>query len=140
MSYELIEVKGRWNKEYPDAEGVFTNTAAIGVHDGSFDDDHIFYWFDDKDKVIGNQGDFTIISFTTEDIVFTVKSSGLTQDYRPNVVVQRDGESIPLWYHTTFYKPGPALEYLATLYEDGISQSDIDNGLWLTLQELQQQQ
>lgn len=34
-----------------------------GVYDGTFDDDHIFYWFDDEVQVVGDQGDFTIESF-----------------------------------------------------------------------------
>jgi hypothetical protein len=67
--------------------------------------------------------------------VYEIKACGLTSDYRPNIVI----DSGSLWYHTTFYKHGPALEFLGTLYESGVLQSDIDDGLWLTLQELQQQ-
>jgi len=85
--------------------------------------------------IIGDQGDFTIISFTKKEVVYLVKACGLTGDYRPNIVI----DSGSLWYHTTFHKPGPALEFLGTLYESGVLQSDIDDGLWLTLQELQQQ-
>lgn len=62
-NFTLIEVKGFWNEDYLDAAGSFSNTAAIGAYDGTFDDSHIFYWFDDKDRVIGNQGDFTIESY-----------------------------------------------------------------------------
>jgi len=62
-NFTLIEVKGFWNEDYLDVTGSFSDTAAIGVYDGTFDDDHIFYWFDDKDRVIGNQGDFTIESY-----------------------------------------------------------------------------
>lgn len=60
---EIIEVEGFWNEDYKEAKGKFVNTAAVGVYDGTFNDDNIFYWFDDDDKIIGNQGDFTIISF-----------------------------------------------------------------------------
>jgi hypothetical protein len=62
-NFILINVKGFWNEDYLDAEGNFSHTAAIGVYDGTFNDDHIFYWFDDEKQVVGNQGDFTIESF-----------------------------------------------------------------------------
>ena len=71
MSYKIIEVKGFWNEEYLDTKGEFNTIAAVGQYDGSFDDDHIFYWFDDIDKIIGDHGDFTIENFETiENEVF----------------------------------------------------------------------
>ena len=69
-----------------------------------------------------------------------IKSCGLTADYRPNVVIEINDQNKPLWYHTTFYKADAALEYLKDLYQDGIEESDINEGLWLSLQELQEAQ
>ena len=63
MDYELIEVKGFWRDDYIDAEGKIDALAAVGQYDGTFNDDHIFYWFDDKDKIIGTHEDFVIESF-----------------------------------------------------------------------------
>ena len=69
-----------------------------------------------------------------------IKGCGVTANYRPNVVVEIDGKNKPLWYHTNFYKADAALEYLKDLYRDGIEYSDIEEGLWLSLQELQEVQ
>jgi len=63
-NYKNIEVKGFWKEDYCDfAIGEFTYNAAVGVYDGTFDDSHIFYWFDDEDKIIGEHIDFIIESF-----------------------------------------------------------------------------
>ena len=63
-NYRNIEVKGYWKDDYNNfATGKFTKDAAVGVYDGTFDDDHIFYWFDDEDKIIGEHEDFVIESF-----------------------------------------------------------------------------
>jgi hypothetical protein len=66
-----------------------------------------------------------------------VIACGVTADYRISVTL-KDDQDIPytLWYHTTFYKVEDALEYLKVLYKEGISQKYIEDGLWLTLQEL----
>lgn len=70
----------------------------------------------------------------------TVTACGLTANNRINVTLNSE-DNIPctLWHHTTFYKPEAALGYLKDLYRDGISQEDIDDGIWLTLSQLQEQ-
>ena len=69
-----------------------------------------------------------------------VIACGITADNRPNVVLEDENtNNFSMWYHSTFYRVDDALDYLKELYRDGITQDDIDNGLWLTLQELQQQ-
>lgn len=68
-----------------------------------------------------------------------VVACGVTADNRPNVILENENlDKNPYWYHTTFYKVDAALDFLKELYSDGIAQSDIDEGLWLTLQELQE--
>jgi len=71
---------------------------------------------------------------------YKVIACGVTAENRPNVVLEdKNDNKLSLWYHTTFYKVNDALGYLKDLYQEGISQHDIDDGYWLTLQQLQQQ-
>lgn len=60
MSAILIEIKAKW----VDSGEEFTDNAAIGQYDGESDDDHIFYWFDSSDMVIGEHEDFIVISYS----------------------------------------------------------------------------
>ncbi len=55
----LIEVNGI----FKDTNEQFAADAAIGQWDGVSNDDHIFYWFDDFDKVVGEHPDFIISSY-----------------------------------------------------------------------------
>jgi len=55
----LIEVKGT----FIDTKEQFTADAAVGQWDGVSNDDHIFYWFDDFDMVVGEHPDFIITSY-----------------------------------------------------------------------------
>lgn len=71
---------------------------------------------------------------------YKVISCGVAGDNRPNVVLEDvDGNKIPKWYHSTFYRVDDALDFLKDLYRDGISKNDIDDGLWLSIQQLQEQ-
>lgn len=69
-----------------------------------------------------------------------VTACGLTANNRISVTLKNE-YNVPytLWHDTTFYKPEDALEYLKDLYRDGISQEDINDGIWLTLSQLQEQ-
>lgn len=69
-----------------------------------------------------------------------ITACGVTANNRISITLKYEN-NLPysLWHHTTFYKPEAALEYLKDLYQDGISQEDIDDGIWLTLQQLQEQ-
>lgn len=69
-----------------------------------------------------------------------ITACGLTADNRISITL-KDEEKLPytLWHNTTFYKPEAALEYLKDLYRDGVRQEDIDDGIWLTLSQLQEQ-
>ncbi len=76
MNYTPIFAEGY----FKDNNQSFKYSAAIGQYDGSFDDEHIFYWFDDFDKVIGEHEDFVITKYsinTTED---TIKHIGFFFD------------------------------------------------------------
>jgi len=69
-----------------------------------------------------------------------ITACGLTANNRISITLKdEDGLPYTLWHNTTFYKPEAALEYLKNLYQDGISQEDIDYGTWLTLSQLQEQ-
>lgn len=71
---------------------------------------------------------------------YKVIACGISGKYRPNVILEdENGDKLTKWYHTTFYKVNDALEYLKDLYQEGISQNDINHGYWLTLKELQKQ-
>lgn len=55
----LIEIKG----EFLDG-GEIDYVAAIGTWDGKMDDDHIFYWFESEEEVIGVHSDeFRVTSY-----------------------------------------------------------------------------
>ncbi len=56
QKYELIEIYG----EFKDGDSLDGIVAAVGQYDSSFNDDHIFYWFDDYDKIIGEHEDFIV--------------------------------------------------------------------------------
>jgi hypothetical protein len=58
-SITLIEVNGI----FIDTKEQFTADAAVGQWDGVSNDEHIFYWFDDFDMVIGEHPDFIITSY-----------------------------------------------------------------------------
>jgi len=70
---------------------------------------------------------------------YKVNACGLTKNNRPNVVLEdlETGEIKPVWYHTTFYKVDVALDFIKETYQTGATQDDLDDGLWITLQELQ---
>lgn len=57
---------------------------------------------------------------------------GLTSNNRPNITFQipdfNNNLTFTLWYRTTFYKKGDALEFLKEVFELGIENDDI--GLW----------
>lgn len=59
MNAILIQIEGIWN----DSKERFNATAAIGQYDGVSEDDHIFYWFDNYDMVVGEHEDFTVLSY-----------------------------------------------------------------------------
>jgi len=67
-----------------------------------------------------------------------VIACGITAENRPNVVLEDEESNRTYWYHSTFYRVDGALDFLKDLYRNGISQEDIDDCLWLTLQELQE--
>ena len=57
---ELVTITFRWN-DRPDE--LCESTAAIGEYSEG-NDDGIFYWFAPGDPILGNQGEFTVESFT----------------------------------------------------------------------------
>ena len=64
---EEIEVEIRWKKSEDkgtEATGEQeTVTCAVGVYPEGSEDDHIFYWFDDWDRIIGDHPDFKALSY-----------------------------------------------------------------------------
>lgn len=39
-----------------------TREAMVGSWDGENNDDNVFYWFDNENEIIGDHGDFTVVS------------------------------------------------------------------------------
>jgi len=76
MKYTPIIIEGYWK----DSKEPFKYEAAVGQYDGSFDDEHIFYWFDDFDKVIGRHEDFVIERYTINVTEDTIKQLGFFFD------------------------------------------------------------
>lgn len=71
--------------------------------------------------------------------IYKVTACGLTKDNRPHVVIEDEyREFLSRWYHSRFYRVDDALDYLKDLYREGISQNDLKQGWWLTLQQLQE--
>lgn len=55
-----IEIVGFWKSE-PNEEIV--RNCMIGVWDQVSNDDHIFYWFDEDEEIIGDHGDFVVVDY-----------------------------------------------------------------------------
>lgn len=57
---------------------------------------------------------------------------GLTSNNRPYITFHildfNNAPTFTLWYHTTFYKKGDALDFLKGVFEQGVENDDI--GLW----------
>lgn len=64
-----IEITVEGNFSYED-KTAFTRSAMVGQYDGVSNDDDVFYWFDDMDKVLGDHPDFTITEFRINGFVF----------------------------------------------------------------------
>lgn len=58
---KLIEVEFKWSDE----DRVQYDKAAIGVWDGKSNDEDIFFWFETENSVIGDHGDFEVLSYKT---------------------------------------------------------------------------
>lgn len=54
----IINIDARWNN----TQARFTAYCVIGQWDGNENDDDIFYYFDTED-IVGDHGEFTVLSF-----------------------------------------------------------------------------
>lgn len=65
MKNRKIRVVGYWN-ETPNQ--LFSKDCMVGTRDGVSNDDHIFFWFDQESKVLGDQGDFFVLDYSPKKL------------------------------------------------------------------------
>lgn len=73
-------------------------------------------------------------------------SCGVTADNRPNLSFESapgiSNMPFSLWYHTTFHKKDDALDFLKSVFKDGVLIEDIGldskSGFWLRFDELRE--
>lgn len=60
MKTQEIIIYAYWMDE---PEEVFCANCRIGKWDGITNEDEVFYWFDDVESILGDQGDFFVVRF-----------------------------------------------------------------------------
>lgn len=60
MMTETINITFVWNDD--SQKTVHSATAAIGQWDETMNDDHVFYWFEPGEEVIGKHLDFEVLT------------------------------------------------------------------------------
>lgn len=68
MQNEAIQITFYFNDD--ENKRLETRDAMIGVWDGESNDDDVFYWFDDDgSELVGDHGDFTVVSVQKQESV-----------------------------------------------------------------------
>ncbi len=58
---KFITIVGFWKDN---SEAIFTKDCIIGTWDGLTDEDHIFYWFEVNEEIIGDHNrDFVVLDY-----------------------------------------------------------------------------